>query len=701
MEISNYDIDELMKNKEKLAEYIKKNEEIKNNLKEDHIKISLLNVDSIYRNTDPKNINESTNIYLPSNPIITKMGSNLIKINYPNHNLSIGDFITINNVESINKTLTNSLYLYKNFNYLIINIKHNIPEGYKDYVDNLTINLDLLTTLNSNYDKNTQFYGSIPINMLIGPKIVYTMTDIENSNEYTTVAINTFKTTITSNVSTNDIDDYVYKNYIFVKLDFNFLSSDVLGEIYKIPHVFNIKFNNLNGIPLNFINADYPISYNNKQGKHEITNIENDYIYISVSSKAHSDGILGGNNVSIFKILNTISGFPNAGEFTINLRNNFTNVVRIELVSSEFSFTDNVIKQNVNNKLYWQHLDDGDKIYEIDLPSGNYSSNNLIETISKALNDVERISSTPENRIYNKFELILNTFTNKLNIKAFAETVLPNSITESTIVIDSKQYFKLDIYHPNNFVEVGDIITISNSEAVGQIPKASINTTHQVYSINRTDQTYAIILLPFNKITSTSDEKGGSSLKIKTSVKVRFLFNKKDTLGEVLGFKDVGNQYSITKFSSTITNSDEYVYPNELNSVGNLSSINNVLQFTGTNNYWLLYLNNFESVILNNGLESCFAKILLSGSQGDIIYNSFVNSPIEFDIPIPTISDLNVKITDSKGNVVDFENTNFSFTIRVYELISKPKGTIKYSNETTFYQEMLEKLDKSRLNMSV
>ena len=105
------------------------------------------------------------------------------------------------------------------------------------------------------------------------------------------------------------------------------------------------------------------------------------------------------------------------------------------------------------------------------------------------------------------------------------------------------------------------------------------------------------------------------------------------------------------------------MYPNELDSVGNKSIINNLLQLNGKNNYWLLYMNAFESVILNNGLESCFAKILLSGSHGDIIYNSFVNSPIEFNKPIPTISDINIKVTDSMGHMVDFENTDFSFTI--------------------------------------
>ena len=663
MEISNYNIEELIKDKEKLSEYIKKHEDIKNNLKEDQIKVSLLNIDSNYRNTQPKNINETNTVFLPDNPIITKKGSNLLKFNYPNHNLNIGDFVTITNVESINKTILNSLFMFNSFNYLIIKIIHSVPKDYKSYIDNLEIDIKLLTELDSNVDADTKFYGSIPINMLIGLKKVTTFQDIleENFNMSTNI-LEKLKSSITPNIDTILQDDYIYNNFLFVKLDFNFISNNNL-DLYKINHVYNIRLTSINGIPLNFINADYPINYDKKQGKHEVANIENDYIYIYTKSKAYSAGELGGSKISMFKILKTISGFPNAGEFSINLRNNFTNVVRIELVSSEFTFTDYVIKDGINNKLYWQHLDDGDKIYEIAIPSGNYSAANLIETVSTHLNNVERITSTPENRIYNNFEVILNTFTNRLEIKAFSQTVLPNSITESTVIIDNKQYFQLDIKHPNNFVETTDFITISNSETIGEIPKASINSIHQVYKINKTDQTYSIILLPFNKITSTSGQKGGSSLKIRTTSKVRFLFNKQNTIGEILGFSNPGDIYSVTPFSSVISNTDSYVYPNDLDTVGNKSSISNILQFAGKNNYWLLYLNNFESVILNNGLESCFAKILLAGSQGDIIYNSFVNSPIEFDIPIPTISELNIKITDPQGNIINFENTDFSFTI--------------------------------------
>ena len=695
MEISNYDINKLMNNKKKLASYYKNKKDVENELKNVRVKTSLLNVDSIYRNRDPKNICETNNITLPNNPIKTKQGSSQLCINYPNHNLKVGDIVTVNNVSSFEKVVSNSLFLINNIKYLIIYFpNHNIPISYKEYVDEITIDISLISKLNN------QFYGTIPINMILGNHKIKTFNDlnVEFGNvvsAYFENAVNKIKEYFTNIITNEDI----HNNFIFVELDFIFQFTDI--NLFEITDVFKIKFNELNGIPLRLINADYPIDYNKSKGSQEIISTETNYIYINCDNKAYSDGFLGGDKIAIYKVLKTLPGYPNAGEFTLQLRKDFTNVVRLELVSSEFPFTQFIITDKVNNKLYWQHLDDGDNIYSIAISSGNYSASNLITTISDRMNEVERFNSTPENRILNKFEITLNTFTNKIIFKAFAETILPNSISESKIIIQNKEYYKLDIKHDNNFVSVGDTITISNSEAIGNIPKSAINTNHKIYSINKEDNTYSVILVPFNEITSTSNEKGGASVKIKTAAKVRFLFNFKDTLGEILNFKNAGNEFSITPFNSEISNTDDYIYPNNLDSVGNSTSTNNFLQLSGKQTYWLLYLNNLNSIILNNNVENCFAKILLPGVQGDIVFNSFVNNPVELDLPIPTLSELNIKITDNYGNVIDFENTNFSFTLRIFQLLSSPVDTGKLANNTSFDKELLNKINRTSLDINV
>jgi len=695
MNIISEEINKMNDTKQKLSKLL--NEDF--NLKEETMKISLLNVDSSYRNSEPKNIIDSNTNILPNDPIQTFQGSSIIKINYPNHSLEEGDNIVINNVSSIKKTLSNSFFLYNKLNFLMIRVDHKIPQNYKDFIEELTININLLSKLDSNLDESSRFYGNIPINMLLGIKKILTLTDLLEI--YSNANINLLNTLYQSVYDRfNDINSPVdiYNNFIFIELDFTYASNS--SELYQIEHLYEIYFLQLNGIDVNKINSDYPIDHERQQGFLEITETDENNIWVSVNATAYSNGTSGGSNISIFKILNTISGYPNAGEFTINLRKNFTNVVRIEMISSEFPFTEFIVKEGINNKLYWQQLDDGDHIYSIAIPSGNYSANNLIETISNQMNNVERISSTPQNRILNKFEISLNTFTSKLDFTAFSETLLPNSIVSKKVILSNQEYYQLDILHPNNFVEVGDFITISNSESIGEIPKSAINTTHKVYQTNEIDSTYSIILIPFNK-TSSSGDRGGSSIKVKTVARVRFLFDKKDTLGEILGFKNAGSLNSITPFNSVISNFDNYIYNNLLNSVGNIDNRTNLVQLNGKNNYWLLYLNNFESVILNNGLESSFAKILLTGQQGDVIYNSFVNNPVEFDKPIPTISDINVKVTDSKGNIVDFENTNFSFTIRIYELVTKPKGTGKLANNTSFIKELVQQIRKNEIYMDV
>ena len=148
MEISNYNISEINDMKKAISEFYKNKKDIQKELKNVKVKTSLLNVDSIYRNINPKNITETNSIFLPNNPIRTKQGNSEIVINYPNHNLNVGDLITLNNVSSYNKTLSNSLFLINNIKYLMIYLpNHGIPTNYKDYIDEITIDITLVSKL--------------------------------------------------------------------------------------------------------------------------------------------------------------------------------------------------------------------------------------------------------------------------------------------------------------------------------------------------------------------------------------------------------------------------------------------------------------------------------------------------------------------------------------------------------------------------
>ena len=97
-----------------------------------------------------------------------------------------------------------------------------------------------------------------------------------------------------------------------------------------------------------------------------------------------------------------------------------------------------------------------------------------------------------------------------------------------------------------------------------------------------------------------------------------------------------------------------------------------MLNLTGDNTYMLLYLNDFEGIISGSDSDHAFSKILLNGVPGDYMFNTFVNSPLEFDFPIKNLNEIKVSFKYPDGTIPDFRNYEHSFTLRITELIYKP-----------------------------
>ena len=237
-------------------------------------------------------------------------------------------------------------------------------------------------------------------------------------------------------------------------------------------------------------------------------------------------------------------------------------------------------------------------------------------------------------------------------------------------------------------MEINDTISITGATKIGSIIDPSyINTSHLIYEVNTTKQTYSTILAPLNQITNSSTfdltGNGGPSIVIKTHAKVSFLFDKTDTLVTVLGFKNVGEKNAITSYKYLVSNFDNYVQYTDLNEVGNLDTSISLLNLTGSDYYILMYLNNFECIINNSNQPTCFAKILMSGLPGDILFNTFINYPLEFDFPISTLNQLDIYFTYPDGRLVDFRNIDHSFTLKIVEKIITPYNTGINSKDTS------------------
>jgi len=639
-------------------------------------KTQLLNIDSQFRDKIPKNIYITNNTILPNNPIYTTINSNIVKINYPNHNFSIGDSIIVQNVIGTSKILTNSLYFFDSFPYIIINYNnHNIPLNFSNFYDNYQIEINIISDIGSNTS-----YNNIPINMITGIFNIILPSIVNKTTEILPQILKMFNVN-----SALDMDS----NFILIKLPYSFIT--VSEYYYRPTDVFKFTFLNIGGIPIQYINADYPIDYNKYNSNQEIIDIDQNNIYFISDIIASSTTNGGSNNVQVMLITNTLPGYPNSNSYTVFLKKSLNNIVRIELVSTEFPYIDYLVKNNVNNKLYWKHLDDGSTIYQASIPEGNYDGSNLISIINIVLNNVPRIASTLQNPIYNIFTVTMNQYTQKITFTAYKNTNLPNSLSTSLVEIDNINYVLLTIKHPGNLVEINDIVVISGAAKIGTIIDTTyINKQHTIYKINTTNQTYSILLAPLKQITNATTidltGNGGPSTIIQTNAKVSFIFTYSDTLGNILGFKNVGQPNAITPYSSQISNTDSYIQSTNLNSVGIVDNSSSILNLSGTDNYILMYINDYECIVNNSNQSTAFAKILLSGNPGDILFNTFVNYPLEFDFPIVTISELNFKFTYPNGTLVDFRNIDHSFTLRVIEKTGTPYKTGLNSKDSSFYE---------------
>ncbi len=664
----NIDLKKNFDKKNKQYEYDSRKDNINNFYNQKDYKVKLINIDSSFRNKIPKNIYKSTNSNLTLNPINTSAGSNILQIYYPNHTLNIGDNIIIQNVEGIYKTLSNSLFFFINYQYLFINFNnHNIPLNYLNYVDNYKVLIELISN-----NISLTAYGNMPLNAILNISEIYLPSIINNSFPFPSEVFSLFNVTNASQLD---------NNYFLIKLPYFFTIQS--GLYYSPVDVFKITLLSIGGIPINYINADYPINFQRHQGMHQIINTDLNNIYIESSIIASATVSGGGNKIQIMLITNTLPGYPDANNYTILLNQSFNNIVRIELLSTEIPYIDFLIKSsgsNQNNKLYWKHFDDGNYLYELSIPEGNYDSTSLIYKITEIINLVPRLNSTVEQPIYNIFNINLNSYTQEITFSPYKYNNLPNSLSVSIVEINNIKYVNLTVYHPGNLVEKSDTIIISGALKIGTIIDATyINTTQTIYDINIIDQTYSVLLGPLNQITNQTTidltGNGGPGVVIKTRAKVSFIFTYNNTLGNVLGFKNVGEINAITPYSTIISNLNSYILYTNLNQVGNKNTSHQLLNFAGNNMYILMYLNNYENIINNSNQPTAFAKILLSGNPGDVLFNTFINYPLEFDFPISTLNELIISFTYPNGSLVDFRNIDHSFTLKITEQINTPYNT--------------------------
>lgn len=639
-------------------------DDLLNDYKEDTInkskntqKITRVNIDSRNRIINPKNILDNNIFYINNSLSFTK-DSPIMTIKCKDHNLTNFDKIIIQNVKSHIFKIKGNIQIKNKSQYIKILYDNHGINSYDMNYNNLNIEISGIV----GNIRNNSYINNVPISVLNKVHKLYLTTNIDKLGS---------------------------SNYFYIKIDLipNADYDDTISDI-------TIVFKNISGIPLNTINCNYPLNINQINGYKDVYNvIDSNTISVKLDSLASKNiENVGGNGLYIAKIVNYEEGYPKPNNYKIFLAKSFQNVKKIKLISSEFPNTEKVIKDSPeirkNNKIYWQNLDDGEKIYEIEITPGNYTPESLVDEIKEKFEKVKRLSYTDsfiiddgvnsrlEKGEFHKVSVSINSFTDIVEIKSYNLSTLFKAISKVNVEYDDK-HIRIKVNHVAHNLSVGDDIVIENAVATTFIPGTILNTSHIIESIQ--DENNYIIKLPlFNESTRDVNTGGGSAIFILIPIKFRLFFDRGDTPGKLLGFRHVGERNAITPFSYVIANNVAYENDFFQDSVGeqisnsdNMQVQNNVITLSGEQ-YILMSCNIFKDneSISSNNVSNLFAKILLSDIPGNILFNQHIQLAETLTKYVPTINSLEFSFYSPDGELFDFNGIEHSFTLEFYEDIT-------------------------------
>ena len=631
-----------------------------------------INVDSSTRTTQPT-ITTNQSIQLASDPLyFSKTQDNLLIVESKGHKFVQGDRITLTGVIT-SESVVRTSYL-SDTNTAVRSVEFTAGSTYVKIVcpPNMTKIYPLLSASYLNQYVMTDVYvkisgfqgyplpthiGNIPLNALNKTHLIYLQLTPSEVNNLT---------------------------YFYIKLPEKYKGSINVGE-YNIT----LTFLHIGGIPLNVLNAEYPIDGDHLKGYHVVNSTQTDSLTIVLPKKGIYEHNFGGDNVYISKILNVDIGYPNPNKYSITLDTTYLRTTKIRLVSTTFPNTSRVFRKSdtfQNTKLYWQNNDDGDIVYSAEIDPGNYDPDSLKTAIETKVRQVKKISvvSTSTLTAYtnnNYIQITIDKNSNIVTFKSYKEALLSNPITKVSPQIETTQgvtavtdKYTLTIQHINHGILTGDTVLFSGMISHLGIPADSLNQEHTVTVED--DNTYKIDLEHINLAEFKSDTHGGYAVKVYVPNTFRLLFNYPDTMGKELGFRNVGLDSSVTEFSRVITNQDKYFNEIEIDELGNQKIFtNNSLTLSG-DDYILMTCREISNLVHIGKvtIDNVFAKINLTGLTGKILYDTYVSTPAYFYDPI-TISKLSFEFCTPTGELYDFLGVDHSFVLEIVTIDESNEGT--------------------------
>jgi hypothetical protein len=441
-------------------------------------------------------------------------------------------------------------------------------------------------------------------------------------------------------------------------------------------------------VPNNLLNANFPISSSQLHGYFTIANVDTNNYYINIDHRSGNYNAFGGNDVYVTNVLQIQAGYTHANTYSITLNDTYTNIIYATIVSSAFPNSQQIVRNSPankkNNSFYWENIEDGNYVYSVTLNPGNYTPQSLATQLEKLIANVARVNFDTANTAYagiNNMNININTDTNIVTVTSYKTALLqkplinvqpsipssPTSTDPSNIVIQ--------IFQPSHNLTVGTTISIQGAIDYLGIPASSLNTNFIVHSVIDSNN-YTINITNLNLLQTRTDTKGGNAILITVPNIFRLRMDYSDNIGQILGFRNVGNTDSISVYSSSVTNNQAYVNELTVDAFGNTISLSNLsLNFVGDTYIDIVCPQLGIQSVFNDANKKIFGRILLEGSPGEISYNTFVDLPQTYYNTIADLYQLEFMFLAPDGTLFDFNGQDHSFIIKIVSIADNPKGT--------------------------
>jgi hypothetical protein len=687
--------------------------------------IDYINIDSLNRTSE--SYNNPLKIYQLNNNSLDII-NNTLRIHVGEsvlNDFNIGDKISITNITPMEKIYNSYDLIDSNYVSII-----NFIEGKSYAVINFNPNVNIVidnNTLNSTLDIY-KYYDTINIKVKISGVIgtsTYKIQNFFNQKELITMYKNDINSPFIGNIPVAFINDshQIYllppgeensipePNKFYIKLPYaatgnivgNIITPDIIKNLpqspaYLIePYQITFTFNHYNLIPLNEINADFPVNYEKIYGYQIIDSKQDDYISIKLYPYINLDLIneynfiytnFGGNNIQLNLIKQINYGYPTQNQYTINLEKIYTNVVEIKLVDSLFknpviTFIDK--GKNKNNMLYFQSIENIETIQNIEIPKGYYTTDKLKETLEYLFYQKSRISNF-YNYLSNYSILVdINEKTNIVSFKNYKKAILSQpirniiptiNITDQSIGVGE---YIITIEHTNHGISEQSINVIFSGfiDDTG-LQASDLNGEHLITIIDK--NTYQFTLKNINLSIEKTITHGGNSISVLVPSYIKFYFNYPDSAADVFGFRNGGFESSITKYAYEIKNSDMYKDEQPYDSNGNQIEIKNNAIKLKKYLYFMMMCKEVgsDNIINACNLQNMFAKFRITDDQ--ILNNEFTATPIFYYNPLTELSKLSFSFYNPDNTLIDFNNEDHSFVLQITTIDNIPELTELNSN---------------------